>query len=420
MKRILFDVPRWHCYLHRDSRGLDRVELSDGPTRRFEDELFDRLYSGDGERLPEADQERSMKSWAEQVHATTEQLPAFARLASEVRGDALAAGAAVETLMEALKPEEPEKKPEQMRRALAQGCEKASAAVENLRDTIEGVDGVAFGQAAGSGSAEGGQLDQAPIRSLAARLKNDERLRRIALLAGRFKRIAAAKRRQRLKHGADEISDIGQGADLARLLPSEMVRLLRPRLRLAFLRAFTERQCLQYELTGSAVLGKGPLVVCLDKSGSMRGDRDLWATAVALALLDQAQHERRPFVLLGFDGKVKFEAIVQPGQPMPEAGLFVGCAGGTDIGGVIEHGLGLIRGQAGKLRRSDIVLVTDGQSDPDTALVLREQAKTLDVTILGLGIGVEPEALSPWCDEAHAISSLDRIDEKSAEAMFAR
>jgi hypothetical protein len=104
MKRILFDVPRWHCYLHRDSRGLDRVELSDGPTRRFEDELFDRLYSGDGERLPEADQERSMKSWAEQVHATTEQLPAFARLASEVRGDALAAGQAVETLMEALKP----------------------------------------------------------------------------------------------------------------------------------------------------------------------------------------------------------------------------------------------------------------------------------------------------------------------------
>ena len=177
---------------------------------------------------------------------------------------------------------------------------------------------------------------------------------------------------------------------------------------------------MQYELTGSATLGKGPLVVCLDKSGSMNGDRDLWATAVALALLDQAQHERRPFVLLGFDGKVKFEAIVQPGQPLPDAGLFVGCAGGTDIGGVIEHGLGLIRAQAGKLRRSDIVLVTDGQSEPGTAPVLREQAKALDVTILGFGIGVESDTLQPWCDEAHSVLNLDRIDEKSAEAMFAR
>jgi len=33
-------------------------------------------------------------------------------------------------------------------------------------------------------------------------------------------------------------------------------------------------------------------------------------------------------------------------------------------------------------------------------------------------VGVD--GLMPWCDEAHAISNLDRIDDKSAEAMFAR
>src|SRR5262249_57156426 len=31
-------------------------------------------------------------------------------------------------------------------------------------------------------------------------------------------------------------------------------------------------------------------------------DKDIWATAVALALLDVAQHEKRPFALLCFDG----------------------------------------------------------------------------------------------------------------------
>jgi hypothetical protein len=112
MKRILFDVPRWHIYLHRDARGLERVEQSDSPSRKFEDELFDRIYSGGGERLPEGRQEQSFRSRAEQVHAAAEQLPAFVRLANEVRGDALAAGAAVETLTQELKPEEPGTKSE--------------------------------------------------------------------------------------------------------------------------------------------------------------------------------------------------------------------------------------------------------------------------------------------------------------------
>jgi hypothetical protein len=58
--------------------------------------------------------------------------------------------------------------------------------------------------------------------------------------------------------------------------------------------------------------------------------------------------------------------------------------------------------------------------EPGTAPVLREQAKALGVTILGFGIGVEPECLSAWCDEAYAVQNLDRIDERSAEALFAR
>jgi hypothetical protein len=43
MKRIVFDVPRWHAYLHRDARGLETATERDGPVQKFEDELFDRL-----------------------------------------------------------------------------------------------------------------------------------------------------------------------------------------------------------------------------------------------------------------------------------------------------------------------------------------------------------------------------------------
>ena len=120
---------------------------------------------------------------------------------------------------------------------------------------------------------------------------------------------------------------------------------------------------MQYQLIGNEPLGKGPLVVLLDKSGSMDGPRDIWATALALALLDQAQRERRVFALLGFDYRVKHEAVVKPDEPLPEAALFTACAGGTEIGVALDRGLELIRGNTGPLKKADIVLVTDGGSD---------------------------------------------------------
>ena len=415
MKRIIYDVPRWSIFLHRAARGLDPVDRSDPPSLRFSDELFERVYSGNPEALPEADRDPAMRAWAERVHATCDQLPAFQRLAAECRGDADAAATAVETLERELQTELSEA---DLRRAARNGCARAAAAVEELRDATEGLEHVAFGRAPGSGSMPGEARDSPAARGLAMRLKGDPRLRRIAQLAGRFKRIAAAKRRSRVRHGVDEIADVEQGADLGRLLPLELARLVHPRLRLAMLRDLTERRCMQYALTGTETLGKGPLVVCLDKSGSMEGQPDIWATAVALALLEVAQHERRPFALLGFDAAVKFEAVVNVGDKLPDAGLFVACDGGTRIDNVVERGLDIIAQHAGALKKADIVLITDGGSNSDRAAELRARAVTLGVTILGVGIGIDASILTPWCDEAQVVSDLDRVDDHTADHLF--
>jgi Mg-chelatase subunit ChlD len=421
MKRIVNDVPRWNIYLHRDARGLDLAKEKDGPLTRIEDELFDRLYSGDTERLPARQRDQKLGSWADGVHQTCEQLPAFQRLAAECQGDAMAAGTAVETLMAELKLEAPAeqdpKPPENLRRSAGTGCEKASAAVDELRETMEGLADV--GLMAGTGTAMGGLLPAKEIRKLAARLKADARLKQIALLAGRFKRIAASKRRQRYRHGADEITDVEMGADLGRLLPSELVKLTNPRLRAAFMRSFVERTAMQYQLVGNEPLGKGPLVVLLDKSGSMDGPRDVWATALTLALLDQAHRERRVFALLAFDYHVKFEAIVKPGEPLPEKALFTACAGGTDIATAMLRGLTIIGTNEGAMKKADIVLITDGGSDACSAPTLRESAEVLGVTVLGLGIGVEREWLVPWCDDIQGIQDLNGIDQASADKLFA-
>jgi uncharacterized protein with von Willebrand factor type A (vWA) domain len=423
VKRIVFDVPRWHVYLHRDARGLESATERDGPIQRLEDEVYDRVYSGETERLPEKKQDPKLRAWADAVHQACEQLPAFHRLANECQGDAMAAGTAVETLMAELRPQLPQeqapKTPENtLRRSIGQGCEKASAAVDELRETIEGLAEIGFKGIPGTSSALGGTMPSSSIRALAARLKTDARLKQIALLAGRFKRIGASKRREKLKHGADEIADIEQGADLGRLLPSELARLAHPTLRLAFMRSFVERQALQYQLIGHEPLGKGPLVVVLDKSGSMDGPRDVWATALTLALLEQAQRERRVFALVAFDYRVKYEAVVKPGEPLPEEALLA-CAGGTEIAVALQRGLELIAAADSTLKRADIVLVTDGGSDPSSAPKLRADAQQLGVTILGLGIGVEREWLQPWCDEIQAITDVSRLDEETASKLFA-
>lgn len=425
MRRLIYEVPRWHCFLHREARGLEQAEPTDRARRQFEDELFDRLFAGSAEPLAEGDRDPNWSRWATELHTECEQLPAFSRLAQEVCGDSMASAAAVEVLMEALSPEEPEnifqtsgKSLVQggLRRQLLRGCDKASAVVEELREVVHGLGGIAWGP----GSGRGAPQDGAPSRQLAQRLRNDTRLRRIALLAGRFKRIAAAKRRSRVHHGADELTDIEQGGELSRLLPMELAKLMHPTLRLALLRDVTERQAMQYRLSGVEQLGRGPLVLALDKSGSMEGERDLWATAVALALLDTAREERRPFGLLCFNDGVVFEVVVKPNEGLPETALFVGCSGGTDIGGVLDNGLSLIANPPGRLKQADLVLVTDGGSDTSSAAELRERAVSLGVSVLGVAIGMPADSLAPWCNEVESVADLNGLGDEVASKLFGR
>jgi len=411
VRRVIHDVPRWSVFLHRQARGLGLVEHDDPPGRRLEDELFERLYAGELALLPGNQVDAIFAPWAQRVHAACAQLPAFERLARECRSDPDAAATAVETLLADLANEMADV---DLRRAARSGCTRAVAAVGELRDAAEGLEHVAFGTAMGQNSGVG----RSACRALAARLKTDARLRRIAQLAGKFSRIVASKRRARVRHGADEIGDVEQGSDLARLLPAELALLVHPRARLATLRDLHEQRCLQYALRSNEMLGKGPLVVAVDKSGSMEGLPDVWATAVALALLDVAAAERRAFALICFDGAIRHESVIMPGELLPEAGLFVSCDGGTNIHAAIGRGLEIIAQHSGALKEADLVLITDGASDISGAEDLRARAESLGVSVFGFGIGIDPTGLDPWCDEAHAVVNLDRIEEHAVEALF--
>jgi hypothetical protein len=63
-------------------------------------------------------------------------------------------------------------------------------------------------------------------------------------------------------------------------------------------------------------------------------------------------------------------------------------------------------------------LITDGQSPSDRAHELRQRADALGVTVLGIGIGIDPGVLKPWCDHVYGVTDLERLDERAAHALF--
>ncbi|MGV8131672.1 MAG: hypothetical protein ACP5N7_06255, partial [Candidatus Pacearchaeota archaeon] len=138
---------------------------------------------------------------------------------------------------------------------------------------------------------------------LVNQLRNSDKLKRIAELAGRFKAIALSVQREKVKRGIDEIYSIAPGNNLDRTLPSELISLTDPNLEMDFYKRFIEGNLLNYTLSGREKKKRGPIIICLDSSGSMSGMAEIWSKAVAIALLEVARVQKRDFCGIHFSGE---------------------------------------------------------------------------------------------------------------------
>lgn len=231
--------------------------------------------------------------------------------------------------------------------------------------------------------------------ALAEKLRGNDKLRRLAALAGAFRRDALAARRKRVRHASSELHRVGRGTELARLLPSELASFVHRGSRLDFLRRLVERDLAQYDLLGSDRSGRGPLVICVDGSGSMQGPRELWAKAVSLALLEVARRQNRQAEAIVFAGRdaplARFSLLdrnrgmrsVRRELRLEELVDFAACfpAGGTDFEKPLGTAARLLEER--RLRGGDIVFVTDGEAPIREAFVeeLRELQRRLDFRI---------------------------------------
>jgi uncharacterized protein with von Willebrand factor type A (vWA) domain len=260
--------------------------------------------------------------------------------------------------------------------------------------------------------------------ALAEKLRSTPEMSRLAAIAGAFRTEARAARRQRRPQVSQELFRLGRGDDLAHLLPVELSALSHPLRRRELLKRFVERDLAVYDLQGTDKQGRGPVVICVDGSGSMSGERDLWAKGVTLALLDIARSQKRRAQVIVFAGPreplktfdltrkkhlstqvgVNLEEIISLAEHKP--------GGGTDFERPLRAA-GVALTTAG-LRRGDVIFITDGEApiSPAFEAEWRDQRKKQDFAVHALVVddpGLRNRLLGAPAAPSAALELLGRV-----------
>jgi uncharacterized protein with von Willebrand factor type A (vWA) domain len=287
------------------------------------------------------------------------------------------------------------------------------------------------------------ELDPVRRLQLAEKL-DDQKFREISDLLGRNVRFALGCQVRKVDYVPEEVYDIENGQDLARLIPSELAGLVGGGLlRLDFLRRYADHNLLQYKLRGTDKQGQGGVYFCGDGSGSMAHRKEVWAKAFGLTLCRIAHEQNRDFVGIhfgstgqttefdfrgdGFDGEVSRSTRGTFSNEYPDmtmdyidgvvnfAELFYGS--GTDfmtpVGQCIDH----LQDEFDKYGavKGDIVFCTDGHCGvhQDWLVAFKEAQERLGFRMWGVLIGLEPkEPLLTLCDAGiFTINDLVSTDE---------
>jgi uncharacterized protein with von Willebrand factor type A (vWA) domain len=289
-----------------------------------------------------------------------------------------------------------------------------AAAAGVARQLEEGADEA---HAWGTGLGAGGRSSPGRQLELGRRLATNPKLRKLAALVGRMRTIALALRRRSFERASDEVFEVRLGAELARLLPPELLALRHPSLRRDFARRLVEGRLLSYALRGVDERGRGPMVVCLDGSSSMAGEKEIWSKAVALTLLEIARRQRRLFRFICFssaetplhtlDLNPRDHHEVQTDRALDVAEYFPG--GGTDFETPLGAALDCLAGA--RYRRGDVILVTDGECQVSPAWLeeFRRRKTRLGFSLYSILIDVgtsTPHTLAALSDRVTSVSTL--------------
>lgn len=288
-------------------------------------------------------------------------------------------------------------------RAVGKALAKAEEEVEGLKEAAA---------AMGLGPGMPGANDAAAIARIYRQVRGNASLRRICELAGRYRRLAQSKQRQKTAHGLDDVVGVTLDGDVGRLLPVELAKLTVPELELDVLRRLVERQVMCREHKGVVTVGKGPILVVVDESGSMQGEKVETAKALALAMAWIARRQRRWCGLIAYSGDSGERLLALPAGRWDEGLLaewllgFLGAGSSLDV--PLQEMPDYYQRIGAPAGQTDVLFITDAvcRVPRDIAERFKSWKTQVRARVLSLVIDSAPGDLEGVSDEIYETRSL--------------
>ena len=232
--------------------------------------------------------------------------------------------------------------------------------------------------------------------ALAHALQHNAAIQELARKMGRNYISEEKKQCARIPQASkSEVHGTHRSDDLMRVLPSELLNLEDDTLETLFFARLLEKNLLTYELQGTTFIQgehaetrqkrTGPVVACLDTSGSMQGAPLLKAKALLLAIANILRKEDRSLhvLLFGSAGEIREFSMDRQNDA---AGLLTflqqGFAGGTDFATPLQRAFEIV-GSWGAYKKADVLMISDGdcQLPPACLETVRSQKQVLDCSV---------------------------------------
>lgn len=285
-----------------------------------------------------------------------------------------------------------------------QGIDEAVEESIKVKDSLISLMG---GSTAGKGDAE---LKKVPLReqlAIADQVAMDPKMQEIAEWAGRFQEVAREKQKTDYVD-AMERRGVTIGNEMERLLPMELGLFANDSTKKDFLRRYAEGETMQYEQKKRENLGKGPIIFCLDQSGSMKL-LDNQSKGFILALLTIAKKQKRDLCVLLFSTTIQKDVFINGKITSNElarlARTYLG--GGTDFTLSLQGALEVI--EESSFKNADIIFVSDGEDEINEEFLVEfnKSKKQKEFNVLTLMLGKDTAVAESFSDRVLHVTDFD-------------
>jgi uncharacterized protein with von Willebrand factor type A (vWA) domain len=262
------------------------------------------------------------------------------------------------------------------------------------------------------------QIPESQALKIADKLIGNDKLKKIAEIAGRMQRIQEQAKKQKIDSAGGGIVGITSGGEINKLTSTELASFATPETELMMWQRVIEERAEVWRTEADENKGKGPIIVLQDGSGSTGGGIFDWESGMALALRQECASRNQPFYWIHFDTRTqvkKFDAEGMELEAMEWAQTYMG--GGTNPTEALRKAIDVLEDDE-DFSDADVVLFSDGVFSPDgnVCQTFKMKLKEHGARCIGVYMGgktgeqLENTTFGPICDAAW------NFDFRSAEA----